>query len=437
MANPKSKNRNRILIATTLLLVGAGVGGFIYWRKREKPIIVQTEKAVRRNLTELVTATGRVQPVVQVIIQPEVSGEIVELPVKEGDEVKKGDLLLRIKPDNYLAQRNSIEASYQSSLAGRNLAQANLDKARIEFNRAEELYGGKLISDSQFLDAKTSFAVARASHETSTHQVNMAKASLARAEDDLAKTTIKAPTDGTVTKLKIEQGERVVGTAMMAGTEIMTIAKLDAMEARVDIGEVDVVLIAVGQKTRLEVDSFRDRKFAGVVTEIANAAKTSGMNTQQEATKFEVKIRITEKEFFRPGMSVTADIETRYRTNVLTVPIQSVTMRPPKGTVEEPKKKPEKSNEEQEDPSPEAAARRARQTAKSEEVVFEVRDGRVHRAKVTRGISDNDHVEITSGVSEGMKIVSGGYKAINRDLQDDKEVKVENKEKTAAPAPTP
>jgi len=432
MANTRSKKRKRIILLSLVVLVAGGVGGWIYWKKREKPIVVQTERATRRNLTELVVATGKIQPVVQVVINPEVSGEIVELPVKEGDQVTKGDLLVRIKPDNYIAQRNSAEANHRSALASKNLAQANLDKAQLEFNRIKELYDNKLVSDSQFLEAKTTLAVAQASFETSTHQSDMAKASLARAEDDLAKTTIKAPIDGTVTKLKVEAGERVVGTAMMAGTEIMTVAKLDDMEARVDIGEVDVVLIGLGQKARLEVDSFRDRKFTGTVTEIANAAKTSATNTQQEATKFEIKIHIYEKEYFRPGMSVTAEVETRYRTNVLTAPIQSVTMRLPKELEDQKnsKKKVEKDDEPAEDPS----KKKSKQGPKAEEVVFEVRDGRAHRLKVKRGISDNDYVEIVDGLTEGQEIVSGGYKAINRELEEGKWVKVDNKKKASVTA---
>jgi HlyD family secretion protein len=292
----------------------------------------------------------------------------------------------------------------------------------------QELFANKLVSDSQFLEAKTALSVMQATFETSTHQTDVAKAALARTEDDLAKTTIKAPTDGTVTKLKIQQGERVVGTAMMAGTEIMTVARLDEMEARVDLGEVDVVLIQLGQKARLEVDSFRDRKFTGIVTEIANAARTSAMNTQQEATKFEVKIRIQEKEAFRPGMSVTAEVETRYRTNVLTVPIQSVTMRLPKelqdAKKEKDKKKPAGEEESGGDPQP-----KKRETVKSEEVVFEVRDSKAYRLKVKRGIADNDYVEIIDGINAGQEIVSGGYKAINRELEEGKWVKVDNKKK--------
>src|SRR6185369_6503711 len=328
MANSKSKTRKKIIVFSLLGLVMAGLGAYAYFRKREVVISVQTEKATRRNLTELVVANGKIQPVVQVVINPEVSGEIIALPVKEGQLVQPGDLLLKIKPDNYIASRNSAAANHQSAIAGSNLAKANLEKAELEFERHNRLLQDKLISDSLFLEAKTSLAVMQASFETSTHQVEQAKASLARAEDDLSKTTIFSPIAGTVTKLRSQLGERVVGTAMMAGTEVMTIANLDDMEARVDIGEVDVVLIGLGQNARIEVEAFHDKKFAGTVTEIANASKTAptgsgggGMMSgasSQEATKFEVKIRIREKEVFRPGMSVTAEIETRYRTNVLT-----------------------------------------------------------------------------------------------------------------------
>lgn len=433
MAIKKSKRRRNTILLITFVVVAGAIAGTMYWRKREKPILVQTEKVSRRNLTELVVATGKIQPVVQVVINPEVSGEIVELPVKEGDQVNKGDLLVRIKPDNYQAQRNSVEASYRSSLANKSLAKANLDKAQLEFNRIKSMFDSQLVSDSQYLEAKTTLAVAQASFETATHQTDMAKASLARAEDDLAKTTIKAPTEGTVTKLKVQAGERVVGTAMMAGTEIMTIAKLDEMEARVDIGEVDVVLIQLGQKARLEVDSFRDRKFNGYVTEIANAAKTSGLNTQQEATKFEVKIRIYEKEAFRPGMSVTAEVETRYRSNVLTVPIQCVTIRLPKELEEEQKWQEKQKKKQKEESDTEAAQtiakKKEKAASKAEEVVFEVRGRTVHRLKVERGISDHEYVEIIQGVAEGQEIVSGSYKAINRELEEGKWVKVENRKK--------
>jgi len=433
MANSKSKKRRKLVIFSLILVVLAASAWFAFFRKREVVTTVQTEKVSRRQITELVVANGKIQPVLQVVIAPEVSGEIIDLPVKEGQPVKKGDLLVRIKQDNYLAQKRSADAIYQSALAGKNLAQANLRKAELEFKRYKDLFETKLVSDSQFLEAQTTFEVAKATHETSCHQTDQAKAALARAQDDLDKTTIVAPIDGLVTRLKSQKGERVVGTAMMAGTEIMTIANLDDMEARVDVGEVDVILIALGQKARLEVDAFRDRKFNGAVTEIANASKGStssgaGSSSQQEATKFEVKIRVQEKEAFRPGMSVTAEVETRSRTNVLAVPIQSVTTRLPK----KPDDKSAKTNAPAATNPPPATgtnvakpgeSKKPGEAAKPIEVVFLVDGEKVKMVPVKRGISDDSWVEITEGLQEGQEVVSGGYKAINRELEDGRKIK--------------
>jgi len=430
MTNAKRKSRKKFIWLALIICIGGGVGAYFYFHKREVVLTVQTERAARRTITELVIANGRIQPVVQVVINPEVSGEIIDLPVKEGQPVRKGDLLVKIKPDNYVAVRNSAEASYKSTVASKALAQANLTKAETELKRAKDLSASKLISESQLLDAQTSYDVMKASYDTSVHQVDQAAATRAKAEDDLAKTTIYAPMDGIVTKLRSQRGERVVGTAMMAGTEIMTVADLDEMEARVDIGEVDVVLIQTGQVARLEVDAFRERKFAGRVSEIANSAKTAGTSaqsssssagSQQEATKFEVKIRIQEKEVFRPGMSVTAEIETRYRTNVLAVPIQSVTTRLPKKKDEPPKDSTGKTAAR---PVAEAPQKEGDKKEKPIEIVF-ARDGEhVKMIPVKRGISDDAFVEITEGLSEDHEVVSGGYKAINRELEDGKRVKV-------------
>jgi len=242
---------------------------------------VQTDNVARRSLTELVIANGRIQPVLQVKISPEVSGEIIELPVKEGQAVKKGDLLLRIKPDFYLASRRSAEASFRAAEAAVSLAEANLKKAEADLKRNQELLGDKLISEAAFLEFTTAFEVGQASVRSAGHQVDMARAALSRADEELAKTTIHSPLDGTVSKLISQLGERVVGTALMTGTEVMTVADLNEMEARVDIGEVDIVLIAAGQKARLEVDAFRDRKFNGNVTEIANSSKGLGEQGQR------------------------------------------------------------------------------------------------------------------------------------------------------------
>lgn len=412
--------KGRFVIIALLLLIAGGATGWYFWSKREKPLTVQIEKVGRRDLTELVQASGRIQPVIQVVINPEVSGEIIELPVKEGMDVKKGDLLLKIKPDYYAASRNSAEASYKSALSSRSQAAAELERARAEFERNTGLFDSKLVSESIFIEVKTAFEVAKLRHEAALHQTDVAKASLARAEEDLKKTTIYSPIDGTVVKLKSQVGERVVGTAMMAGTEIMTVANLADMEARVDIGETDVVLIKIGQKARLEVDAFKEAKFTGKVTEIANAAKGAGgsansmsSSSQQEATKFEVRIRILERENFRPGMSVTADIETRHRTNVLTVPIQSVTVRVKK------EKKPEK--EEEQDPN---AQKKQKEPERPPEVVFLKAGDIAKMVPVTRGISDDAHTEIISGLKEGDEVISGGFKAINRELEDGKKIVV-------------
>jgi HlyD family secretion protein len=434
MANGKPKKRTGWIILLVLVLGGASGGGYYYqYKKKVQPIVVQTEKVTRRNLTELVEANGKIQPVLMVKISPEVSGEITELAVKEGQQVKKGDLLLRIKPDFYMANRNSAEASFKSSQASLTLAKANLEKADAEFKRSKELFDNKLVSDQQFIEAKTGLEVAKAQAKSAQHQTEVANASLARAEEELSKTTISSPLDGTVSRLVSQKGERVVGTATMAGTDVMTIADLNEMEARVDIGEIDVVLIKVGQVVRLEVDSFRDRKFNGEVTEIANTAKSTGMGTQQEATKFEVKIRVKEREIFRPGMSVTAKIETRYRSNVLTVPIQSVTTRMPQqkdgGKKAEPKKEVEK------DAGQRPGGKKVDEQEKPVEVVFVLASEEVKQAKVTRGISDDSYVEITEGLNEGQEIISGGYKAINRELEDGKKIKVDNAQKGAKDAP--
>ena len=448
MAN--SKRRRKVIIFS---LIGLGLVALTLvaiFKKRQPAITVQTEKVIRTNITEIVVANGKIQAVTQVVISPEVAGEIVALPVSEGDRVKKGDLLVQIKKDNYQASRNSSEASYKSAIAGKNLAQAQLDKAEAEYKRNLELFQNKLVSDSVFLDFKTAFEVAKLQYESAVHLEAQAKFGLDKAIDDLSKTTIVSPIDGTVTRLKSQLGERVLGTSFNMGTEIMTVADLSEMEARVDIGEVDVVLIAPKQVARLEVDAFKDRKFTGKVTEIANSAKGLGQSSlvssssQQDATKFEVNIRIQDKEAFRPGMSVTAEIETRYRTNVLAVPIASVTTRVPmekKAAKKAGSKTPATTNSVAPstnapgtnalaslDPSPVGPTNAARadkkpkDAAKPVEVVFILDGDHAKMVPVKIGIGDDSFWEVTGGLQEGQEVVSGGYRAISRDLEDGKKV---------------
>jgi HlyD family secretion protein len=444
MATSKKRRKTLIFSIIGLALIGLTVGAIV--KKREVVITIQTEKVARRNLTEIVVANGKIQPVLQVKISPEVSGEIIELPVKEGQHVNKGDLILKIKPDVYVANRNQAEASYKSSVASKATAEANLRKAEAEYKRNQDLFKTKLVSDSAFDEVKAAYDVAVAQLTSSEHQVEMSRASLASAEEELAKTTIASPLNGTVSKLNSQLGERVLGTVQNVGTEVMTISDLNEMEARVDIGEIDVVLIEPGQNVKLEVDAFKDRKFTGTVTEIANSSTTSGLpaansGTQQEATKFGVKIRIKEKESFRPGMSVTAEIETRSRTNAITVPIASVTTRLPKdkkndskiaGTDDPPgtnrassktNSVAAKTNSSAADTATAKGDKKSKEAAKPIEVVFVLEGERVKMVPVKIGISDDTHWEITDGLKEDQEVVSGGYRAISRDLEDGKKVK--------------
>ena len=435
-----------------VVLAALTVGAVFH--KGEAVITVQTEKVIRRNITEIVSANGKVQPVLQVKISPEVSGEIIELPVKEGQCVQKGDLIVKIRPDFYLAARNQSEASYKGALAGKATAEANLRKAEAEFKRNADLFRAKLISESAFDTVKADYDVAQAQLTSAGHQVDMTRASLTNAEVELAKTTIVSPLTGTISQLQSQVGERVVGTATMAGTEVMTIADLNEMEARVDIGETDVTLIHPGQNVRLEVDAFKDQKFTGTVTEIADSAKNNSLNLagvgsssgNQDATKFEVKIRIKEKEAFRPGMSVTADIETRSRTNVLTVPFASVTTRLPK----EKDGKNAKKNALTEPPTNSIATttnntatatnsalasssstdtntnrsdKKSKEAVKPVEVVFIMDHERVKMVKVKPGIFDDSYYEIVDGVEEGQEVISGGFKAISKELEDGKKIR--------------
>lgn len=419
MANPKK--RRKFFVFSVIIIVLAALTLIAIFKKREPVVTVQTEKVTLRNITEIVIANGKIQPVKQVVISPEVAGEITALPVKEGDRVKKGDLLVQIKPDNYIASRNSADAQYKSAIASKELANAQLVKAETEYKRNQELFSNKLISASAFLDFKTQYEVAKLQYENAIHLEDQAKFGLDKATDDLSKTTIVAPMDGTVTRLESQLGERVLGTSFNMGTEIMTISDLNEMEALVDIGEMDVVLLKPNQKARLDVDAFKDRKFTGVITEIANSAKGSGSSalsaaastSSQEATKFEVHIRINEKDNLRPGMSVTAEIETRSRTNVLAVPIASVTTRIPKQN-----KADSFSANSSGKTKTIASDKKSKEPPKQEDVVFVVEGDHVKLRPVKIGISDDDYYEITDGLKEGEDVVSGSYRAINHDLND-------------------
>jgi HlyD family secretion protein len=437
MANPKKRKKIfafSVIGAALLVLLLTAV-----LKKNEPVITVQTEKVARHNITELVVANGKIYPVVQVHISPEVSGEIIVLAVKEGQHVKKGDLLLKILPDVYIAAVNQAKAGYESSLAGKTQAVANLEKAEADYTRNKELFDSKLLSESDFIGFKVTRDVTQAQVESADDQVNVAKAAVDSAQDSLDKTTIVSPLDGTISQLNSQLGERVLGTVQNAGTDIMTISDLNEMEARVDIGEMDVVLIQPGQKADLEVDSFKDKKFTGIVTDIANtseglsssaaALSSASSSSSQQATQFQVRIRVNETEVFRPGMSVSAEIETRSRTNVLGVPIASVTTRLIKSnsktnsfvanTNSVPTNSVAVANIET---NLLKADKKINESEKPVDVVFVVEGDHVKTAPVKIGISDDNYWEITDGLKEGDEIVTGSYHAISRDLDDGKKI---------------
>jgi HlyD family secretion protein len=439
---PKRKKHGKWVWFLAAFIIAAILIFAFALRKKEPVIPVQTEKVMRRNITETVVASGKIQPVKEVHISPEVSGEIIALPVKEGQHVKKGDLLLKINPDVYIAALNQAKAGYESSLAAKAEAEANLEKAEADYKRNLELFNRKLLSESDFIGFKVARDVAQAQVESAIDQVDVAKAAVDSAQDSLDKTTIVSPLDGTITVLNSQLGERVLGTVQNAGTDIMTISDLNEMEARVDIGEMDVVLIWPGQKARLEVDSFKDQKFTGVVTDIGSSAEgldsssgsaaayasSSSSSSSQGATQFQVRIRVNEKELFRPGMSVTAEIETRSSTNTLAVPIACVTTRILKQKLKFAGDDPPKTNSiasAENTTNVANASKKSNELQKPVEVVFVVKGDHVKAVPVKIGISDDNYWEITGGLHEGDEIVTGSYRAISRDLDDGKKIRKE------------
>ncbi len=410
MAVKKSRRKLIILIFGGLFLILALA--VIFGTSRDNAIAVQTETVERHEIVQIVTASGRIFPETEVKITAEVSGEIVEMPVREGHQLERGDLIVRIRPDAYIASRNRVQAAYQGARAELRRAEASLEQALSEYTRAQELFAKELSSESELISARTTYTVALAGKEAAQHQIEQAKASLEEAEENLERTNIYAPMAGTITRIDSEIGERVVGTGMMGGTEIMVISDLSRMEARVDVDENDVVQVSIGDTARVEVDAYPDRIFDGVVTEIAHAAKTRGMGTQEEVVNFEVRISIVEPEvMLRPGMSLIADIETDIREDAIAVPIQSVTVR---------------LDETAQQNTRPTDRRRGRTRDLPDEIVFVVDGDKVKAVPVTRGIMGERYVEIVNGLDEGVEVVTGSFRAINRELEDGALVRVDN-----------
>ncbi len=437
----RRKSRRRLLLVIAVVLVGGLItAAIIRGRHAVKPTPVTLAKAAIRNLTHVVTATGKVQPETEVSISPEVAGELIALPFKEGQYVKKGDVIMRIKPDFYAAQVDQQEAALASAQAASLQAKANLDKATEDYRRADELFKKKLLSDADYATAKTALEVGRANYEASQAQIRQTEGALSQYRDMLQKTTVYAPMDGTITVLNSEVGERVVGTGQFAGTEVMRIADLNHMEVRVKVNENDIVNVKLGDHTVISVDAFPDRKFNGTVSEIGSSALTTGgsgsnqsalaESASDEVTNFLVRIRINDHEpRLRPGMSAIADIETQTVNNVVAVPIQSVTVRAESGkTAEELQEQRAKAAKERTGNELNVAQERKEARREREElrrVVFVRQGDTVRMRTVETGISDDTYIEIKQGIKPGEEVVSGSYAAISRLLKDGSKIVIE------------
>ncbi|HMJ26099.1 MAG TPA: efflux RND transporter periplasmic adaptor subunit [Pyrinomonadaceae bacterium] len=436
-APPKKRRsrRKRYIIFGSLGLVLLLVVSSIISSKREKPIPVVTEKAVRKTIVQTVSATGKVQPEVEVKISPEVAGEITDLPVVDGMAVKKGDLLIKIKPDSYKALVEQQLAGISAAKAINLQQKASMAKAEHDLKRNQDLYDKKMISELEFTTSATAFDVAKSTYESSQHEIERAEAGSSQARDQLSKTTIYSPIDGTVTVLNSKLGERVVATNQFAGTEVLRVADLSHMQAVVDVNENDVVNVKVDDKATITIDAYGDRKFTGSVQQIANTGKTTGAGTQEEVTNFEVKIRILDQDVrLRPGLSCTAEIETSMVKDAVAVPMQSVTIRTGESNLspeEIEKRKQKQAARDKADNNADVTDNRQVKAAQKEEreklakVIFLKKGGKAEMKKVVTGIADDTYIEIKSGITPGDEVISGSYSAISRKLKDGAKVTIE------------
>jgi len=448
MAKKKKDATKRLFVLIGLLVgvvivLGVVVSATGLMGSGERATDVEIEKIGIRSVTQVVTASGKMQPEIEVKISPDVSGEIIELPVREGDFVVRGMLLARIKPDFYKAQVEQADASVLQSKANEAQRRADLLNAEFELNKKETLYKSKAISEMEYMTATTRFATSTAALEAAQYSVKISEARLSESREQLARTTIYSPMGGTISILNVELGERVVGTTQMAGTEMMRVAKLDRMELEVDVNENDVVNISIGDTAAVEIDAYPDRTFRGVVTEIANSARIQARGTSEQITNFPVKIRIldphnisfesstagdvvsnseipmasAEAPNFRPGMSGTVDVFTETIAAAISVPIQAVTVRD------------FNKREDEDDPDSDADEVGTRNTEEDlRRVVFLMVDEHAKMVEVETGIQDDTHIVIMSGASEGEIVVIGPYRAVSRTLEPDDPIREKEEE---------
>ena len=443
MSNNKS-NKKWLFIG--LIVVAAIITGLAIKKGQgEKSTRVAVEKAETRTIIETVSANGKIQPAKDIKISPYISGEVIELNVKEGDFVHKGDMLAKIDPQIYVSNFDRAQAALKSSQANEAQAKARFtqskaqfNKTKLDFQRSQKLWKQQVISDAEFDAAKSSYEVSEAevkaaeeSYKASQFQVNSARASLKEARENLNRTSIYAPNDGTVSRLNVEVGERVTGASKFSsGTEIMRIANLNVMEVNVEVNETDIVRVSLLDTALIEVDAYLDRKFKGVITEIATSANTTGTSVDQ-VTNFDVKIKMLKSSYadlikegstiaspFRPGMSATVEIQTETVNNALSVPIQAVTTRA--DTTGKKKSALEKREEKR---------AKTKKTEKAKEYVFVVNEDKARLTQVKTGVQDNMYIQILSGLNEGDPVIVAPYRAVSKELKNNDEVTVVDKRK--------
>ena len=423
MKKKKKKSSAKWFIILALALIVALV--FYAKTKEETGITVTTTKPIYKTITEVIPANGKIQPVAEVKISPEVSGEIVELYVKEGDMVNHGALLIKIKQDTYLSMRDRAQASLNASKSQLGQQEANFRSVELSYNRSKSLYESRTISDAEHDTALSQYEMAKEQLSGARYSVESAEATLKEAEENLSKTTILAPMAGIVSKLNVEKGERVVGTNQMAGTEMLRIANSSQMEVLVNVNENDIIRIKQSDTASIEVDAYPNHTFKGVVTQIANSAKST-VTSLDQVTNFEVKIYILPSSYedlvnspfdnpFRPGMSASVSIQTTTVPNALAIPIQCITTRADLAS---------------------DSLKNASRPGEVFEQVFVVKTNdkgkTVKAVRVRSGIQDHSHIQITQGIGMEDEIVIGPYSAISKLLQQDSKVVVTEDKKPAA-----
>jgi HlyD family secretion protein len=435
--------RNILIIIGVLILL-LTIAKMAGWLGNPDEIKVAVEKVTRQDIIETVSANGKVQPEVEVKIAADVSGEIVELFVTEGQLVKKGMLLCRIDPEIYIsgldrmeASLNAARANYENSRSRMTQSQSQFTKAESTYNRNKKLFEDGVISASDWESIQSSFEVAKAEVDAAKQSVSAAdfnvkstEASVKEAKENLRKTSVYAPVDGTISKLNVEKGERVQGVSGFQGTELLRIANLNEMEVSVDVSENDIVRVELNDTAIIDIDAWLDRKFKGIVTEVANSANNSTVVTTDQVTNFTVKIRILHDSYkdlisaekpddspFRPGMSATVEIQTNRVENVLALPIQAVTTR---DTTADKKDQGKRKGPPAEEKEEEKIVSREQMV----ECVFVPVDGKAKLIPVKTGVQDSRFIEVKSGLKDGQEVITAPYNAVSKLLKDDKAVEI-------------